>query len=207
MIRSFGIMIEGMERDQFLKFRMALLPASGFQSAQYRMIEMCCTDMSNLVDKTVRSKINRETKVEDLLKDLYWRKGATELASKQKTLTLKIFEKKYDGAFIKLAKEYKEKNIWARFRAMDEASQKDPTLKEAMRQLDQHANVNWPLVHYRSAAKYLHKEPKEIAATGGTNWQKYLPPKNQQIIFFPDLWSSEELDDWGKSQDVDQFVS
>ncbi len=30
---SFAVMSEGMEREQFLKFRMALMPASGFQSA------------------------------------------------------------------------------------------------------------------------------------------------------------------------------
>jgi tryptophan 2,3-dioxygenase len=30
---SFGVMVNGMEREQFLKFRMSLLPASGFQSA------------------------------------------------------------------------------------------------------------------------------------------------------------------------------
>src|SRR5690606_19197954 len=37
---SFDIMINGMDKEQFLKFRMALLPASGFQSGQYRMIEI-----------------------------------------------------------------------------------------------------------------------------------------------------------------------
>ena len=47
---SFSIMISGMEKDQFLKFRMSLLPASGFQSGQYRLIEICCTDMINLVN-------------------------------------------------------------------------------------------------------------------------------------------------------------
>ena len=36
LIKSFEIMVSGMEREQFLKFRMSLLPASGFQSAQYR---------------------------------------------------------------------------------------------------------------------------------------------------------------------------
>ncbi|MBT5402831.1 MAG: tryptophan 2,3-dioxygenase, partial [Crocinitomicaceae bacterium] len=46
---SFAIMIEGMDRNQFLKFRMALLPASGFQSAQYRKIEITSTDFINLV--------------------------------------------------------------------------------------------------------------------------------------------------------------
>lgn len=45
---SFDIMGAGMEKEQFLKFRMALLPASGFQSAQYRLIEICSTDMINL---------------------------------------------------------------------------------------------------------------------------------------------------------------
>ncbi|HMR57921.1 MAG TPA: tryptophan 2,3-dioxygenase family protein, partial [Cyclobacteriaceae bacterium] len=40
---SFAVMVDGMEREQFLKFRISLLPASGFQSAQYRLIEICCT--------------------------------------------------------------------------------------------------------------------------------------------------------------------
>ncbi|MEM0933356.1 MAG: tryptophan 2,3-dioxygenase family protein, partial [Bacteroidota bacterium] len=40
LISSFSIMIRGMEREQFLRYRMALLPASGFQSVQYRMIEI-----------------------------------------------------------------------------------------------------------------------------------------------------------------------
>ena len=34
LISSFSIMIRGLEREQFLHYRMALLPASGFQSAQ-----------------------------------------------------------------------------------------------------------------------------------------------------------------------------
>ena len=49
LTKSFDIMVDGMEKEQFLRFRMALLPASGFQSAQYRMIEICSTDMLRLV--------------------------------------------------------------------------------------------------------------------------------------------------------------
>ncbi|MBS1504396.1 MAG: tryptophan 2,3-dioxygenase, partial [Bacteroidetes bacterium] len=30
LIKSFDIMVDGMEKEQFLKFRMALLPSSGF---------------------------------------------------------------------------------------------------------------------------------------------------------------------------------
>src|SRR6218665_3243186 len=36
---SFDIMGDGMEVEQYMKFRNTLTPAHGFQSAQYRMIE------------------------------------------------------------------------------------------------------------------------------------------------------------------------
>ena len=38
---------------------------------------------------------------------------------------------------------------------------------------------------------------KEIEATGGSDWKKYMHPKYQKRIFFPDLWSEKELNDWG----------
>lgn len=63
LIDSFDIMIDGMEMKQFLEFRMSLLPASGFQSAQFRMIEMACTDMFYLAaesqEKTAKLKMFR----------------------------------------------------------------------------------------------------------------------------------------------------
>ena len=40
---SFDVMGEGMELDQYMKFRDTLTPASGFQSAQYRKIEILTT--------------------------------------------------------------------------------------------------------------------------------------------------------------------
>jgi len=64
--------------------------------------------------------------------------------------------------------------------------------------LDVNVNVNWPLVHYKSAVRYLNREPEEIKATGGTNWQKYLPPRFQKRIFYPTLWSDEDVANWGK---------
>ena len=50
LTHSFGVMEKGMDREQFLKFRMSLIPASGFQSAQYRMIEIGATDFINPKD-------------------------------------------------------------------------------------------------------------------------------------------------------------
>lgn len=77
--------------------------------------------------------------------------------------------------------------------------QKNEQLIIALRQLDADININWPLSHYKSAVRYLQADPEDIAATGGTNWQKYLPPRFQKRIFYPELWSDEELKEWGKA--------
>ena len=53
-------------------------------------------------------------------------------------------------------------------------------------------------MHYKSAVRYLSQDKNDVRATGGTNWQKYLPPRFQKRIFFPDLWSEEEQENWGR---------
>ena len=199
LIKSFDIMVDGMEPAQFLAYRMALLPASGFQSAQYRMIEICSTDFIRLVDKNVRSKFEgKNSSIEEMYGHIYWKQGATELSSGKKTLTLKQFEKKYSKQFIQLAKDCKPKNIWAKYKSLSKEEQKNTDLINALKQLDMNVNVFWPLVHLKSAVRYLQQDEKHIVATGGTNWQKYLPPRFQKRIFYPDIWSDEEKENWGK---------
>ena len=198
LTQSFDIMVDGMEPQQFLKFRMSLLPASGFQSAQYRMIEICCTDFINLVAKDLREKF-KNSSIEEMFENIYWKSGATELASGKKTLTLKQFETKYSHSLIKLANENKTTNVWALYKALPAAEQKNEKLIAEIKWLDTNVNVNWPLAHYKSAVRYLHKNPEDIAATGGTNWQKYLPPRFQKRIFFPEIWTEQEKEEWGKS--------
>ncbi len=203
LTKSFSIMEQGMEREQFLKFRMALLPASGFQSAQYRKIEICSTDLKNLVHKDYRVALaDVETDDEGLKKlfeHIYWKAGATELESGQKTLTLQQFEDKYSQDLLQLARDYKDKNLWRKYKSLKADEQADPTLISLMKQLDANVNINWPLVHYKTAARYLLHKKGDVAATGGTNWQQYLPPKFMKRIFFPDLWNKDEKVEWGKS--------
>lgn len=201
LTKSFEIMIDGMEREQFLKFRMSLLPASGFQSGQYRLIEIACANFLQLVEKDERHRFSAqytESEIEAMFEWIYWKKGATELETGKKTLTLIQFEERYRESFIAQAKRFKSKNIWALYKNLSPADQKNDDIINALRQLDVNVNVNWPLVHYKSAARYLQKDPSDIAATGGTNWQKYLPPRFQKRIFYPELWSTEEINDWGK---------
>lgn len=193
---SFDIMTEGMEKDQFLKFRMALLPASGFQSAQYRLIELCSTDMINLVGIANRDAFNENSGIEEMLELLYWRSGATELKSGKKTLTLQQFEQKYAKEFLETGIKYKSLNIRSLYRKHFADSVE---VKDRLREFDTLANVLWPLAHMKSAARYLQKDPEDIKATGGTNWQKYLPPRFQKIMFYPELWSEKEKEEWGKA--------
>lgn len=195
LISSFAMMWKGMEREQFLKFRMSLLPSSGFQSAQYREIELMATDAFNLVALSKRTEPDFHTPADVIFENLYWQQGAIELATGDKTLTLNDFEAKYGKMLKELIDAYRRKNIWQKFMEVENPG-KD--LTELMKQFDLKANVFWPLAHYKSAVRYLHKDPGDIAATGGTNWQKYLPPRFQKVIFFPELWTEQEKDEWGK---------
>ncbi len=194
LIGSFGVMVEGMEKEQFLQFRMALLPSSGFQSAQYRMIEMHTTSLRNLVNVDVRNQMPENATQKELYDKIYWRTGATELATGKKTLTLKQFELKYDKRLLELAKDVEGRTL----DAVSKPFQSDSELVDLLKEFDLCVNVKWPLMHYKSAVRYLEKKPMEIAATGGTNWQKYLPPRYQLRIFFPQLWTVEEKQEWGK---------
>jgi len=198
LIHSFQIMIEGMETEQFLQFRMALLPASGFQSAQYRMIEVLATPLENLLQYELRESLRGKAEIKVLLENIYWSRGAAELKTGKKTLTLRQFEEKYGAVFLSLAEGISGKTLYEVFQGLPEAERGRMDLREALRTFDRRVNIDWPLMHYKSAVRYLKREPEDIAATGGTNWQKYLPPKNQLRIFFPELWTEQERQEWGR---------
>jgi tryptophan 2,3-dioxygenase len=54
------------------------------------------------------------------------------------------------------------------------------------------------MAHYRAAEKYLESKGAPAEATGGSDWKKYMLPKYQRRIFFPELWSPAELETWGE---------
>ena len=198
LIDSFDVMIKGMEREQFLKFRMALLPASGFQSAQFRMIELYSTPLENLVSAEIRNDFSEKTSIDQLYENIYWKKGGIDLETGEKTLTLKQFEKRYTPRFLRIANAVYENTIYHRYLKMHEDDRNDKDLVKAMRNLDVNVNINWLLMHMGAAYRYLSKDKETVKATGGTNWKKFLPPSFQRISFFPDLWSKEEKENWGK---------
>jgi tryptophan 2,3-dioxygenase len=198
LIQSYDIMVDGLDKDEFLRFRMSLLPSSGFQSAQFRMIEIMSTDFKQLLHHTQRTAYFSENDMVKIYDGIYWKYGATELATGKKTLTLKQFEVKYSKLLIDLAERVKHFNVHKLYQNLPESDKNNAQLRGGLKDFDVNINVRWRLSHYRSAVRHLERKPDMIAATGGTNWQQYLPPKNQRIVFFPELWSEDELNDWGK---------
>jgi tryptophan 2,3-dioxygenase len=198
LCHSFDVMVGGMSSEEFLQFRMSLLPASGFQSAQYRQIELKITGLKQLLHHSVQAQYTDPAPIA-AYESIYWKFGNLELRSGQKTLTLQMFERQYDTEFRALAQAFANQNLRYRYLHADRNSNNFPVLTQQLRDLDLYANVFWRLSHYRAAAHYLQRDPKDIAATGGTNWQQYLPPRFQRIIFFPELWSENEIQEWGKA--------
>ncbi|MDA8761827.1 tryptophan 2,3-dioxygenase family protein [Flavobacteriaceae bacterium] len=194
---SFTVMADGMEREQYLKFRNTLTPASGFQSAQYRKIEFASTELINLIDARYRDTIDRNSPFKNAYDHLYWQAAGKNHTTGEKSVLIKLFDKKYMGDFIDFMEDYNECNLSKKFKQLPKKVQKDASLIEAMRHYDYTVNVKWVLAHYDAAGKYLGGKEKELEATGGSSWRKYLHPKYQRRIFYPYLWSDEELKNWG----------
>ena len=192
---SFTIMGDGMEREQYMKFRDTLTPASGFQSVQYRMIEFYSTEVINLIDYRFRATIDRETPYEHAFEHLYWQAAGKDHKTGKKSFLLTQFEGKYKNQLIRIMKEYNTINLWAKFKSLPKKDQNNVDLINAMRHYDYTVNVSWVMAHYNAAKKYIGGANEE--ATGGSDWRKYMHPEYQKRIFFPDLWSAEEHENWG----------
>jgi tryptophan 2,3-dioxygenase len=196
---SFTIMGDGMEVEQYMKFRHTLTPASGFQSAQYRMIEFCSTDLINLIDYRFRATIDRNTPYTHAFEHLYWQAAGKDYQTGQKSYFLQQFEEKYKVEFLRIMEEYNTINLWRKFKELPEQDQQNPELIKAMRHYDYTVNITWVMGHYNAAKKYIDNGIGDGEATGGSDWKKYMHPRYQRRIFFPELWSAEELASWGEN--------
>lgn len=196
---SFDIMGDGMEVDQYMKFRNTLTPASGFQSAQYRLIEFASTDLINLIDYRFRATIDRNTPYTHAFEHLYWQAAGKDHQTGIKSFLIEEFERKYKKVFLDYMEEYNTINLWQKFKELPESDQQNPALVAAMRHYDHTVNVTWVMGHLNAAKKYIDGSGVgDGEATGGSDWKKYMHPKYQRRIFFPELWSESELKNWGE---------
>jgi tryptophan 2,3-dioxygenase len=194
---SFDIMSEGMEIEQYMKFRTTLTPASGFQSGQYRKIEIASTELINLIDFRFRKTINRDTPYEHAFDNMYWQAAGKDYKTGKKNKLMINFEDKYKKELIEWMKEYNTVNLWTKFKELPKEYRNNKDLINAMRHYDHTVNIDWVMHHYNTAAKYLDSGEVNVEATGGSDWHKYMHPRYQRRIFFPELWSKEELENWG----------
>ncbi len=196
LINSFDIMKDGMNYDDYNVFRATLAPASGFQSAQFRFIELHCTGLENLMNEAGRERISLNPTTEEYFDHIYWKDAGLNRKTGKKNLTLTLFEEKYLHQFISLANAMKGKTIADR---LNELPNKSEALLNLLREFDHLYNVAWPMVHLNTAKHYLDSKNENQQATGGSEWKKYLMPKFQQRKFFPAFWSNEEKEKWGES--------
>jgi tryptophan 2,3-dioxygenase len=203
VLSSFDTISDQLEMSEFSEFRLALAPASGFQSFQFRFIELQCTPLENLMSSEAKFKHCRDTDLAEAYQHIYWKSAGRDLKTNEKSHMLVEFENKFDAKLLNTAHNYVSKNVWNLYQTQPLEIQADTVLQNMLRELDFNFNVNWSLKHYKLAAKHLRGNGSVDAySTGGTNWRKFLPPKNQKISFFPGLWSNEERSDWGVNQNL-----
>ncbi len=194
LINSFNIMKDGMNYDDYNTFRATLAPASGFQSAQFRIIEIHCTPLHNLINEEGKKHLPKEPSIENYFEHIYWKDAGLNRKTGKKTLTLTLFEEKYLEDFIKLAKKIEGKTLNDRISKLKNHSQE---LIDKLKEFDHLYNVVWPTIHLNTAKHYLDSKNENQEATGGSEWKKYLNPKFQQRKFFPEFWSEDEKQNWG----------
>jgi len=197
---SFSIMGQGMSKEQYLKFRTTLTPASGFQSAQYRFIEFASTDWKNLADVRYRNHLDDNSDAETAFNQLYWQAAGTDHQTGKRTTLIKLFEDKYKEEMIRRMNALRTTNIWARYNQMPETERTSKQLVAAMRDYDEMVNIKWVMAHFHAAEAYLDSGDTQVEGTGGSKWKEYMHPSRQKRIFFPGLWSEEEKANWGKNE-------
>jgi tryptophan 2,3-dioxygenase len=195
LINSFDIMRVGMDYDDYNQFRMTLAPASGFQSAQFRFIEIYCTRLENLINDEGKKRISSSPGIDEYFDHIYWKDAGLDRKTGKKSLTLQQFELKYLSAFKSLAEKVKGETLEEKIKKIKNPSNE---LLEKLKAFDFMYNVEWPLTHLNTAKHFLDSKGENKAATGGSEWKKYLHPHFQQRKFFPDLWSDEEINNWGE---------
>jgi tryptophan 2,3-dioxygenase len=128
---------------------------------------------------------------------LYWQAAGKDYKTGKKTYTLTAFEKRYKEEFIRFTKFYQHNNLWSKYKSLPKEGQSNKDLIKAMRHYDYTVNIKWVMAHYNTANHYLNIGGETAEATGGSEWVKYMHPKYQKRIFFPDLWTEKEIATWG----------
>jgi tryptophan 2,3-dioxygenase len=184
---SFDIMKDGLDPEQFEIFRKSLLPAGGFQTYQFRLIEILLTPYENLIKDSEKENVKNETAFDKKFDHIYWRSGAIEKGTGNRAKVLVNFNNKYDDTFKEVIHKTKDRTVYAEFNKLEDSDKE--SLIDNMFDLDK-GILMWKLSHYYAVTRHL---PRDNKGTGGTKWDEYLPVRNQKIYYFPGLWSDKDF--------------
>src|SRR5690554_376713 len=185
LITSFGVMSHGMDYDDYNVFRKTLAPASGFQSVSFRYVEIYCTQLKNLLNEKGRERISNQPTTAEYFEHIYWKDAGMDRKTGKKTLTLTMFEEKYQDQLIAKADEVKGKTLEEKFAKMKNPSKE---LVEILQEFDQLYNVKWPMVHLETAQRSEERRVGKECRCRWSQYTKYLHPTHQQRKFFPKIW-------------------
>ncbi len=185
--------VSNLDTEEFFQFRMILVPASGFQTVQFRKIELMLTSLDNLTfGNQLMGKLGitlTTTELKSAYERVYWKLGARDKDTKEKTQLLTDFEEKYDYELINLSKSQKEINLNSIVSRVGGINDK---LRQLLLQLNQDI-VAWKKTHYEVLAPHFEDfkslnqkynwQVDESKGTGGTNFHKFLKA-SQEISYF-----------------------
>ena len=214
LINSFSVLsIKGLSTDEFYKFRDNLKHVSGFQTAQFRTIEIMLTSLKNLIVPT--SDIDQlkieESNNEEKYELIYWKKGAIEMGSNKKSQMLINFEKKYDEEFKELIIQQKNLNLFTLFQNLTYPFIKKDNEKDYIQweKFKDFVNLklvridnliyDWKFKHFETVGEHMNQFKKfdestngnsvspneQIQGTGGTNAHEFLTQSLKTIRYFP----------------------
>ena len=133
LIGSFDVMKYGMNYDDYNTFRNSLTPASGFQSVTFRLIEIYCTRLENLINEEGKQRISNTPTTEEYFEHIYWKDAGLNRKTGKKSLTLLQFEEKYLDRLVAMANKTKGSTLEDKVLKMQNCSE---ALKTKLKEFD-----------------------------------------------------------------------
>jgi tryptophan 2,3-dioxygenase len=207
LAHSYSVMLDGLSTDEFMEYRKAFGTSSGFQSSQFRAIEILAgmekrrTGSQSSESRPATEQAEAQRSAEDQA-EYYWEKAARHITTNEPTLTLLKFQEQHLTYLNELYAKRTPFSLRLAFLKTVEdqighlgsveemierllVSGKDAlvTLAEELVGLDE-SIVGWKQQHLRVVAKHLKRSPK---GTGETNWAEYLSHSIREQRCFPEL--------------------
>ena len=190
LANSYSVMLDGLSSEEFMIYRKAFMTSSGFQSAQFRVIE-------------IRAGMEKDPAHQG---EFYWERAARHAITGEPTLTLIKFKEQYLQQFNQLYEDRKPHSLRIAFgeaavrvlghdaasidlhrEALSGSHPALTALANEMIRMDD-AIVGWKQQHLKVAAKHL----KTLKGTGETNWAEYLSRSIREQRCFPELEAAKQ---------------